>query len=719
MKISRKYLNPFLPPAVSKISTSQLCETLDQLGLSVSSVQDILDDTLIEIEITPNRGDCLSYLGIARELMAKRGGTIWKKDKNISTLWYEPKVQPVVARKLPFSPTAGQAKCTAPDTPVFLLQLWMTHWNPDWKTPESISQFLALHDISTIHPLVDIGNMIMLESGQPIHVYDLDKVQGSLTVRRSKSGEGGKTLSGLDLKLSGEEVVIADEKKVLCVGGVIGMQAAAIDHSTRRFAIEAAHFGMERIRRTCRKLQVATDASTRFERGVDPTLPARALHRYASLIQQAYGVKEPPANFSLTRPVTRSSYAIQTSAQEILSLIPGPTSTEAQKYLKNLGCGVKGSKAKAWKVVVPTYRFDLKQSCDLSEEVARLHGYHRIPADTHLRVNVIKKSHGQVQAKLRRYYRLCDRLVSLGYLENIHVSFISQTDWEQNLKTIVSAPDWVALENPLNQQRKHLPPCLFPLLIEQFQKSVDQHVLMTRIFEMGKTFVYSQGPKALVKEETHIALLTSFSGEHDISHYSHPAAEPKIPYREWPVLAFQQDVISILEELGMNSTDVHFRPSAKAIAPIFHSQVYRELWVQDTYVGFVAQLHPQFDVFKKRKKLNALAAEINLDALSHSVVTLKPLLQPSIYPSVSRDVTVILTSKILHAELMQHVNQLRPELCTRVQLIDTYVEDGGQLSLTFRMHYEDPNKTLSDETVNKWQEKFRLSLLSRCPVKYN
>lgn len=250
MKISRKHLNQFLPPAFSKTSTPDLVHRLGQLGFSVASVKDLADDALLDLEITPNRGDCLSYLGIARELGAKSVQGAVK----------------LTTERMPFS-----AKCTAPDTPVFLLQLWQTPWNPEWKTPQAVANFLQLHDMSLIHPLVDIGNMIMLELGQPIHVYDLDKVQGDLVVRLSKAGEGGKTLSGLDLKLSAQDVVIADDKRVLCVGGVIGMQAAAIDHTTRRFAIEAAHFGMERIRQTCRKLQMTTDASYRFERGVDPT----------------------------------------------------------------------------------------------------------------------------------------------------------------------------------------------------------------------------------------------------------------------------------------------------------------------------------------------------------------------------------------------------------------------------------------------------------------
>lgn len=692
MKISRKHLNQFLPPAVSKIATPDLVQRLEQLGFSVASVKDLgSDETLLDLEITPNRGDCLSYLGVARELGAQ-------SDQKQITLSGRP----------PFP-----AKCVAPDTPVFLLQGWQTPWNPQWKTPQHVARFLQLHDMSSIHPLVDIGNMIMLELGQPIHVYDLDKVQGTLTVRLSKAGEDGKTLSALDLKLTGQEVVIADDKKILCVGGVVGMQAAAIDHTTRRFAIEAAHFGMERTRQTCRKLQITTDASYRFERGVDPTLPMKALHRYASFIQQNYSVQETPKNFSLTRSPHRPWSVINTSAQEILSLVPGPKPTEAQSSLKKVGCVVT-SRGKRWQVQVPPHRFDLKLPCDLSEEVARHYGYHRIPMDTHLKVNVIKKSRGVTQSKLRRYYRLSDRLVSLGYLENIHVSFISHAQWAARLEAIVPFADWVALENPLNQQRKHLPPLLFPLLVEQFQKMVDQHVLMSRIFEIGKTFICPRQ----VKEETRLALLTSFSGELGISHYRHPAAEPKVPYHEWPVLSFQQDIVSSLEEMGLSSTQVSFRPSSGPVASIFNSQGYQEIWFQDVQIGFIAQLSPQFDVFKKRKNLHALISEVSLDALQKFSTVLDPLRPPNIYPGVSRDVSVVLTSKISYAQIMQVVDRLKSEFCRRVQLIDTYLEDSGQLSLTFRMHYEDPNQTLFDETVNKWQEKFRLSLQQQCSVKY-
>jgi phenylalanyl-tRNA synthetase beta chain len=679
-----------------------------KLGQSFSRVLD-LEDTLIEIEVTPNRGDCLSYLGVARELMAKQGLRP-SKNKQMASLWYEPKIRPVRLSALSHRP-----KLTASNTPVFLLQFWDTPWDSSWETPLEVARLLDRHEIPLIHPLVDLGNFIMLESGQPIHVYDLDKVEGELVVRMSKRSEKGVTLSGDAIKATGQDVVIADEKKLLCVGGIIGMKTAAIDSKTKRFAIEAAHFEPDRIRRTCQALMIQTDSSSRFERGVDPSMPQRALHRYASLLRTHYDLNEIPKTINLGKTSSRYRQVISTSPEEILSLAPGPRPLKARNSLEQLGCVVK-AKGKTWQVSPPAHRFDLNDPCDLSEEVARHYGYDRIASNMHLRVNVSKSTQGQVLAQWRRRNALSDRLVSLGYLENVHVNFLSKSEWASKLKYWVNNTAWVSLENPIHQEKSCMAPMLFPHLIEQFLKMVDRSFLMNQIFEIGRTF--EQSTKKGVLEETHLALLCSYSGAPDFSLDHHPALSPRPQQQGWAVLKFKATVVAALEELGVSLDRIHFTTVRNQNSQLLHPFVHQEIWCESQKIGFFAELHPDYEVLKKRKHLSCIFGEINLDFTKKIAVSTKAPIIPSIYPGVARDASMRLPQDMSFGGVLQEANRLKPEKCQSIQLIDTYTESSGVQSLTLRLNYEDVTQTLNDKDVNKWQEKFRVSLKHKTNIEY-
>ncbi len=671
-------------------------DLLSVIGQPIGSALGLKDD-IIEIELTPNRGDCLSYLGVARELSAKLGLSLHT---------------PIECQDSKFEkPLKNMAISISEElVPTFLLQVLETPCSPDWQTPFWMRWALQSHGISSIHPLVDVGNWVMLECGQPIHVYDVQKIAGTLTVREGKAGETGQTLMGEPLELKGGEIVIADDQKLLCVGGVIGMQAAEVDAQTHQVWIEAAHFEPVAIRKASKG--IVTESAYRFARGVDPTSPDRALARYFYYLKSLFGVEE-TAHVTALRHAHPEPAVVETSYGAIGNLVRGPESSEMQKILTDLQFGLEAGEGDAIRVQVPPYRFDVAYSADLAEEVARSYGYDRILDEQTVQSRIFQPTHWRGVSTHKRKFRLADRLVSLGYQENVHVGFLDQSEWRDALVPWISENMWAELSNPLNKKRRFMPPMLFPLVFERFCWLRDRQMPVVKLFETGKVF---RKDNDQYQEESHLAMLVSKSNHRTESHFEHPVWEDSGGIENSDALWMGAHIQGLVEELGWVQSQISLKLIEQG-SPFFHPLQSYEILLEEMTIGFLAQVHPNHGTMRKAKRLSCFVAELFLDPLMTPKSDLSVLQAPSTFPSVTRDVSLVINEGSYGA-LMAEVDRILPESCVSHQLVDRFVDESGQVSVTFRMTYEDGARSLSDEEVNQWQEHFRVLLKGQYPLEY-
>jgi phenylalanyl-tRNA synthetase beta chain len=675
-----------------------------------------LEDEVIELELTPNRGDCACYLGVAREISAATGILLnnpFDGPKAGASRVLGPKVKTLAQAKDMSVSITSSAKLT----PTFVLQVWKQLWDPQFRTPFEIKFRLGLHGTRSIHPLVDIGNWVMLECGQPLHVYDCDKIEGTLVVREATAGEKGTTLMGEERIFRGGETVIADDRKLLCVGGVVGMKQAEVGGHTRRFWVEGAHFDPVSIRKTVSRLEIQTEASYRFERGVDPRLPVRALKRFEFYLNHYYGWAQKPDLVALRQTLPKPT-TIASSVQEIQTWVRDVTRERIVSSLKKLGFGIRGTQT--LNVTPPSHRFDVDGSADLAEEVARLFGYENISDDDVVNLRLHKPTQLKAQSQWKRRFHLSDTLVGQGYCETVHVGFLSKDAWSQDFASWVSPEQWVAVSNPINRERGYLPPTMVPLLLEQFLTLRDRGQEVIKIFELGRTFLLN--PKSLGQpafgEEQVLTLLTTHSHHRDLSAWEDAVWNTRSFTPRFGLFQFLAEIKLAMESLGFPHWQVKTMVPKALASSLIHPGVYLEWAVKDHKVGWVGQIHPAHPFMRRAQHLHCYVAEINLSHLSRLQPIYPTLDIPSAFPKMNRDVSLRLLRPLSFAEVLEGFHRHKPEKCRLIQLLDHFSENGGPVSLTFRMVYEDRERTLSDEEVNAWQEKFRLSLKQELPIEY-
>lgn len=619
-----------------------------------------LNDTILELGLTPNRGDCLSMLGLAREIGALNGLKVREPDRTPIRV----RIEDHVAVEMMVPKACPRYACRI-----------IRGVNPRAQTPMWLKEKLRRAGIRSISPIVDITNYVMLEMGQPMHAFDLKKIGDWVKVRMGRPGESLKLLNGKEIELDAEHLVIADEERPIALAGIMGGAESAVTDATSDILLESAWFAPEAIVGKARTLGFNTDSAHRFERGVDPGLQAWALERATGLMLDIVGGQVGPVvDRCIGTPWAREAIFLRKEAA--LKLLGIQISdSEMLESLKRLGMAVLPD-ADAWLVTPPSYRTDIRIEVDLIEEIARIHGYDKIEGRVpRLPMNPKLPREGALDVE-----GLKDVLVSLGYQEAITYAFIDEKSaalFEPN-----QAP--VTLLNPISAEMSVMRPSLWPGLVVAAKYNQARQQGRVRIFESGLRFI-RQDNEILQKHLLSGIICGTLVEEQW-------ATAGQVP----DFYDLKADVEALLAFLG-KTREVNFEAW---IHPALHPGQGARIQYQGRTLGRLGMLHPQ------------LARDLELDAnsflfeleLSELDGMQKPVFEPlSRFPSVRRDLAILVDKEVEFSEVEACVRRHGGEILRDIILFDVYTGskvDLGRKSLAFGLILQDSLRTLTDSDVD-------------------
>ena len=663
MQFSRNWLKEFID---LKISTEELCEQLTMLGLEVENFKHYQskltgEDAIIKLDLTPNRGDCFCILGIARELAALNGMKI-----NL------PKIKAIK------SSLESPLKVKVCDEAPFYVGRHISQVNLKKKTPPLIKERLKISNIKTIDSIVDITNYVLIELGQPLHAFDSNKLQGDLSVRFAKDKEKLKLLDESSIELDQECLVIADEKKSVALAGIMGGLSTGISKKTESIYLESAFFKPEVIRGRPRKFALQTEASTRFERGVDFNLQTLAVKRASSLIFEVLGGKFGPIQEFKKRssiPKNKDIYLYVGTVNKILG-------TDFSKFficklLRGLGLIASSSANKdVIKVKIPSWRFDLKIEADLIEEIARLAGYNKLPQEPLItkKRNSLDSLHQSVRSSF----------TSRGYSEVITYSFIEDSAAsliEPKMKKLVS------VNNPISQNMRIMRPSLLPGLLNTVSYNQNQGIDQIKIFEIGSIFQKSSINK--IKETELIGgLISGLKAKHSWSGSKRPL----------DFFDLKGDVESILGD----SSGYVFK---KGELPYLHPGKTAFIVKGNNQIGYIGSLHPKLvDELDLKQDVHFFEMQVEKISLKRKV----KFKNFSRFPLAQRDLSFILDQGIPSSEVKGIISSKAGPNLKGINLFDVYEGKGipaGKKSLTFSLNWQTADRTLTDKEIDGIVEK--------------
>ncbi|MGE3386086.1 MAG: phenylalanine--tRNA ligase subunit beta, partial [Bdellovibrionales bacterium] len=547
-----------------------------------------LQDVVLEINVTPNRADCLSHLGLAREIgclldravnlpkpKLKAGAAITKK--TIAVSLNESKMCPRYAGRVIRGVKVGPS--------------------PDW-----LKQRLRAVDINSINNVVDVTNYVMLELGQPLHAFDVRSLKSSkIIIEKAKAGEKFISFDSSEMKLSGDELTIRDGERAVALAGIVGGKNSGVENSTTDLFIEAAHFTAEAVRRTMRRLGVQTDSAYRFSRGTDPDGVVRALERACGLLQEVAGGEVASDHYDeYPRPIRRESIEVSVSyvSQRLGYEV---TAKELGRCLEQLGCGVKAMGKEAFVVEPPAYRWDLNHKTDLVEEFGRLKGYDAIPE----KFPALSYQPLQHESQFLLENLLADKVQAAGFQQAVNYGFVS-SNWQKQVLAgqgyqeagveIVTEP--VMLKNPLNEELDVMRVSLLPGLFKNALHNYRYGNEIGRLFELGYVFGkaeqgYRQTPRLSLVAWGQKQALWNQADKRSVVYDLKGALE------------------SVLEKL--NITNYQWQ-TLKNVPSLFHPVQTVALFCEGRAVGIVGALHPAL-VESEKLRITLALAELDFDKL--------------------------------------------------------------------------------------------------------
>lgn len=621
-----------------------------------------LDDVILDIDLTPNRGDCFSILGVAREVSA-----IYRHKLKVNAI---PPVAEVIDEQFPVSVKA-KAAC-----PSFFGRV-IRSIDVEASTPVWMKERLRRAGMRPINPVVDITNYVMVELGQPLHAYDLGQLRDEIIVRFAKKNEDLTLLDGQKLDLEADILVIADKTSAVGIAGVMGGQRTAVGKNTTDIFLEAAFFAPDVIAGRARRYGLQTDASLRFERGVDSQQQGRAIERATALLLEITGGEAGPLTSTVDQNALPKNRFIQLRKKRLEMLLGLRLSKkQVESTFKSLQMEFEFSK-EGWKVMPPSFRFDLNIEEDLIEEIARFVGYEKIPSIPEFSHS--KKSFGGVTEFENDY--IADLMVAKGYTEVINYSFVDE-DFEHAIN-----PDneSVYLKNPISAQMKVMRRSLWPGLLATAKKNISYQQNRLKIFEMGKQFIHK---KELVEETEVVAGLAT--GSVLPEHWD-------VKERDVDFFDVKADIEALLSMSG-RASDVEFLAEKHpALAP---GQTAR-ICVAKKSIGWVGALHPQlqtnFDIKQK----------VILFSLQTKNIFQKGYLAFQLYgkfPWVRRDLAVVVDEDITASQLVTETQKVGGKLLQDVVIFDVYRGkniDSGKKSVALGLILQDTSRTLGDEDADR------------------
>lgn len=637
-----------------------------------------LDDVIFELDLTPNYADCLSMIGVAREVAVMTGNELQLPEAEIAE--EGPEVTELTSVQV-----EDEELC--PRYTARVIKDVEVKESPLW-----LQQCLKAVGIRPINNIVDITNYILMEFGQPLHAFDYDVLtENRIVVRRAEDGEKMVTLDEEERELDKDMLVIADAKEPVCIAGVMGGADSEVTEETTDVLLEAAHFIPASIRQTAKKLGLHSESSHRFERGVDINGTDLASRRAVELIMDLAG-GEVAQGVIDKYPDPVEPLELELKVERVNKLL-GTELTEEQiiEILTNLEFEVKEQNSKL-KVKVPTFRGDISREADLIEEIARIYGYNEVEAT--LPSGPILQGKRTQRQSIKK--KTLDTLTGLGLYEVSTFSFTSQQVFDRiNLPVDSELRETVKLANPLSSEHEIMRTTLMPNLLEVLGQNINQNIEEIEVFELGRVFT-PQKEKELPQERELLSGALMQKEEEEI----------------WNLDAANFFTLKgKLEEYfaELNITDYEFVSSQ---APTFHPGRTAEIRIGEKKVGIIGELHP--DIVEEyellpRTVLFELEFEVIAGAASDEVVYTE---LPK-YPASTRDIALVVDQKVTASEIEEIIRKVAGELLEEIELFDLYQGEqleAGTKSLAYSLTYRAADKTLTDKEVNKLQSEIESEL---------
>ncbi len=637
-----------------------------------------LDDVIFELEITPNRPDCLSHIGIAREIAAYYGRSVKYPKNDIS------EVVELISENIKVE-IEDKDRCKA----------YLGRYIKNIKVQESpawLKKRIEAMGLKSINNIVDISNFVMFEMNQPIHIFDASKIKDSkIIVREAKKNEKLTTLDGVERTLNGE-LVIADGEKAVAIAGILGGGNSEIDENTKDIFIEVAYFTPENIRKTSKKLGISTDASYRFERGVDKENLETVVDRVAYLVHEVAGGE---ILRNIVRQEVKEEKIVEiTLDMEKLNKFVGVEIKQetVAKILTNLNLEIKNVDTNKIVVVPPSYREDLTRTEDLYEEVIRMFGFENIPA----KMPVEDITAGAKDKSIDLVDRVKNILCEIGLNEVINYSFVS----EKAIEIIGNKSKNINILNPINDDFKIMRPTLSYSLLSNIRDNFNRNQDNLKFFEVSKVFL--EAPE-LANEEYRIGIAISGKAEKTLWN-----SKPE----SYDFYSMKGYVEKMLEKLGVTkytlvaTGDKNFHPGRAA-----------DIKIGQEFIGTFGEIHPDLAEKMDIKKDRAYLAELNLKLLEKYISKKIKYEKIVKYPEVTRDFALVLDDSVKIGDMLNELKKLS-DIIEKLSIFDIYKGlniEAGKKSVAISFTFRKKTGTLEEAEIKVVVDK----ILEKISTKYN
>lgn len=636
-----------------------------------------LDDSVIDVDLTPNRADCLSVQGIAREVSVLN-------NVDMCTITPDP-VPAQIEETFPVKLTASQA------CPRYVGRV-IRHINVQAKTPLWMREKLRRSGIRSIDPVVDVTNYVMLELGQPMHAFDLDLLKDAIEVRYAQDGESLELLNGQRVTFADDQtLLITDGNGPLAMAGIMGGEGSGVSHDTQHIFLESAFFSPLAIVGRARKHGLHTDSSHRFERGVDWQLQIKAIERATQLLLSIVGGQPGPVQEVTDESNLPDIAVISLRQEKINSLLAFDfPPQQVETILKRLGMDVLNESEQLWRVTAPSWRFDIQIEVDLIEELARVYGYDNLPVKTPSAALPIQpKSEALVNAQWLKQH-----LISRDYQEAITYSFI---DAELSL---LFDPEHqpMALANPISKDMAVMRTSLWPGLIKALQQNLNRQQQRVRLFEMGQRFINSTTD--LIQEDVIAGIIC---GARHAEGWS--SDNTAVDFFD-----LKGDVESLLAMRGEYQQS-RFSPCQH---PALHPGQSAAIVIGEETIGFLGALHPQIMMSLDIKYPVYLFEIVKSKVEKGLLPRYSPL---SRFPEVKRDLSFVVNQDVSYDTIYQVILEAAGESLTHIRLFDIYEGqhiEQGRKSLALSLTWQHLWHTLKEEEINSCVTTVIDSLTSKC-----
>ena len=656
----------------------------DDAALVGASVGDYLDlsDPVLELELTPNRGDCLGILGVAREVSALTGAKM--------TAPKFAACNPVSKARLPVDLQAPR------DCPRYAGRA-LRNVDVSARTPDWMAERLRRSGVRSLNVVVDVTNYVMLELGQSMHAFDMDKLAGGIVVRMAKAREKLRLLDGSRVTLNRDNLVIADHKKAVALAGIMGGQHSAISDSTRHIYFESAFFPASAMLGKARQFGMHTDASHRFERGADPAMQVTAMERATQLLVSLAGGEPGPITDACARQFMPRPAKITFNRAEIARIlgvsVPG---NKVSALLKRLGMRVTPTAtatptSAGWKVVVPGWRSDITGEHDLVEEVARVVGFEQIAPCA---PSATATSGGHPESRIE-IARIKQTLAERGYFEAITYSFV-----DPKIQHALLGARGIKVHNPIADNMAAMRRSLWPGLLDAVRSNLNRRHERVRLFEAGQVFLPGRAERGSVRKEVH-RLAAAATGPALPTQWGEPA-------RAVDFFDVKGDLLTLLDL--PRQPGLAFHPAEH---PALHPGRSAQIKLGKDAIGYLGQLHPGH---QQRVDIDQPVYLFELDLPPLMRAALPRFSAVSRHPAVRRDLAVVVDAGVAAQDVLDTARAAAGGLLTHLELFDIYAGERiekNQKSFAFRLTFQSESSNLTAREVDAKTDKIVAMLRRR------